>query len=168
MTEHSPETVAGGPLGKVVGKLKEVAGKVTRQDDLAREGRLQQAGADAEREAEERQTVSEQAAREAELERQRREAELEREQLAAEVQELDERDRIEREAAQQRAAVEAETRQQQRAVQAETSRAQEDAERRAATAVSDHTRDAEAVERIEAAANRADGTADMLDPRETS
>jgi uncharacterized protein YjbJ (UPF0337 family) len=168
MTEPSPESVAGGPLGKVVGKLKEVAGKVTGQEDLAREGRLQQAGADAERQAAEHEVVSEQASREADLERQRREAVLEREQLAAEVQELDERDRIDREAAEQRAAVEADSRQQQRAVQAETSRAVHDADRQKATAVSAHTRDAEEVARIEAAANRADGTADVLDPKETS
>ena len=51
MTE---ESTTGGLLGKVAGKAKEAVGSVVGNDDLAREGRLQQSQADADIEAAER------------------------------------------------------------------------------------------------------------------
>jgi uncharacterized protein YjbJ (UPF0337 family) len=36
------EKTAGGPLGRAVGKAKEMAGSVLDRDDLQRKGRLQQ------------------------------------------------------------------------------------------------------------------------------
>jgi len=45
------ERTTSGVVGKGIGKLKEVAGSVTDRDDLAREGRLQQAQSDADLEA---------------------------------------------------------------------------------------------------------------------
>ena len=46
-----PDETAGGPLGKLAGKVKEAAGSVFGNEQLAREGRLQQAQAEAEAEA---------------------------------------------------------------------------------------------------------------------
>ena len=48
MTEpQTDERTTGGLAGKVAGKAKELAGELTNNDDLAREGRLQQAQGDA-------------------------------------------------------------------------------------------------------------------------
>jgi len=41
------ERVAGGPLGKVVGKAKQMAGAALGREDLHREGQLQEVQADA-------------------------------------------------------------------------------------------------------------------------
>jgi uncharacterized protein YjbJ (UPF0337 family) len=49
MTET--ERTAGGPLGRIAGKIKETAGSAVGNDELAREGRLQQAHVDASEEA---------------------------------------------------------------------------------------------------------------------
>ena len=61
-----PEETAGGPLGKLAGKAKEAAGSVLGDEELAREGRLQQAQAEAEAEA--TQADAEAQLREAETE----------------------------------------------------------------------------------------------------
>src|ERR1700744_4179638 len=93
------EHTTGGILGRAVGKAKEVLGQTTDNDDLAREGRLQQAQSDADREAsraqrqadeqEQRAAVKE---RQAETERERRE--LENQISAEEREEQIERDRL--------------------------------------------------------------------------
>ncbi|MDQ3756248.1 MAG: hypothetical protein M3394_00115, partial [Actinomycetota bacterium] len=68
MTDPQPHTTAGGLLGKVAGKAKAVLGSLAGDDDLAREGRLQEASVDAEAEARVRDEEAEQRRREAELE----------------------------------------------------------------------------------------------------
>ena len=70
-----PEETAGGPLGKLAGKVKEVAGEATGNDDLAREGRMQQASSEAEAQARQEAAEARQREAEAELEQQAREAE---------------------------------------------------------------------------------------------
>ena len=67
---ETPEDTTGGPLGKVVGKAKEVAGSLIGKDDLAREGRLQQAQSEAEVDAARREAEAQQ--RRAEADRRRR------------------------------------------------------------------------------------------------
>ena len=47
----SSEQTTGGVIGKIAGKVKEAAGTAVGNDELAREGRLQQAGSEAEVEA---------------------------------------------------------------------------------------------------------------------
>ncbi len=49
--EEELELTREGLLGKLAGKAKEAAGSLVGNDDLAREGRLQQAQVDAEAEA---------------------------------------------------------------------------------------------------------------------
>lgn len=52
MTEpETGERTAGGMVGRLAGKAKELAGELTNNDQLARAGRLQQARGDAEAEA---------------------------------------------------------------------------------------------------------------------
>ena len=63
-----PEETAGGLLGKVAGKAKEVAGSAVGNDELAREGRLQQAQSDAEIEARREEAEARQREHEADVE----------------------------------------------------------------------------------------------------
>ncbi len=51
MTDPDTQRTAGGVLGRVAGKAKELSGELTGNEDLAREGRLQQAQADADERA---------------------------------------------------------------------------------------------------------------------
>ena len=69
------EKVAGGPLGKAVGRAKQMVGAALDRDDLHREGKLQEVQADAQTEA---------SAKEAEAERREREAEIEAERVEEE------------------------------------------------------------------------------------
>jgi uncharacterized protein YjbJ (UPF0337 family) len=98
----SDEKTTGGVFGKVAGKAKELAGELTHNDELAREGRLQQAQSEASVEAaadrseasvaeaqadvvEQRQAVTEERGRiEAELERTRAEQQAETDRELAE------------------------------------------------------------------------------------
>ena len=47
MTDETSEQTAGGVIGRLVGKAKEAAGSLAGNEDVAREGRLQQAQAEA-------------------------------------------------------------------------------------------------------------------------
>ena len=78
-----PEETAGGQLGKLAGKAKEAAGFVLGNEDLAREGRLQQAQVDAE--AEHAAAEAQQREAEAEVEAAKADNELERERLQTEL-----------------------------------------------------------------------------------
>ena len=67
------ERVAGGPLGKAMGRAKQLAGAALGREDLHREGKLQEVQADAQAEAAEREAEAERKEREAELEAERAE-----------------------------------------------------------------------------------------------
>jgi uncharacterized protein YjbJ (UPF0337 family) len=85
MTTENTETVTGGALGKLAGRAKETAGELLGRDDIAREGRLQQAGADADMEA---RTLAEEARderAEADLEARKADNDAERTRLEAEA-----------------------------------------------------------------------------------
>ena len=83
MTEETSEKTSSGLVGKAAGKAKELAGELTDNDHLAREGRLQQsqidAAAEAHRELAEATRVEEQA----KLSREQAETSREREQVEA-------------------------------------------------------------------------------------
>src|SRR5215210_2838314 len=81
----TPEQTAGGPLGKIAGQVKEAAGSAIGDDELAREGRLQQAQADAEQQARREAEKAEQRQDEAAVEAARAENDLERERLQNEL-----------------------------------------------------------------------------------
>ena len=76
-----PEETAGGQLGKLAGKAKEAAGSVLGNEDLAREGRLQQAQVEAPEHA---AAEAQQREAEAEVEAAKADNELERERLQTE------------------------------------------------------------------------------------
>src|SRR4051794_20551017 len=79
------EDVAGGVPGKVVGKMKSAIGSLIGNDDLQREGNLQQAKVEAEVDAEREQAAAEVRRQEAELSEQRADAVAERERLRTEL-----------------------------------------------------------------------------------
>ena len=64
---ETPEDTSGGLVGKIAGKAKEVAGSLVGNDDLAREGRLQQAQSEAEADAARREAEAQQRRAEADL-----------------------------------------------------------------------------------------------------
>ena len=160
----SSEETTGGALGRMAGRAKEVAGSALGNDELAREGRLQQAGADTEREAREEAAEARQAQREADLQAAKDETRHEREQLQAEQAELERERAIERDRA--RAESQAVTEQAQEERAADTQRhagdvaaqlKQEQADRERAD------RAAEAV-RLEQEARQAEVRAEAVDP----
>lgn len=162
VTENTTERTAGGPLGRFAGKAKEAAGSVLGNEELAREGRLQQAQTDAEEVAQREAREAEQAAAEAGTQAQRDELALERERLEAELAEEQRLEQIERDAARERAeaarheaAAEAERSAEQRAAGAEEERARQ--ERAAAEAET---------ARLEQQARAAEARADAIDPEE--
>ena len=79
------EQTTGGALGRVAGKAKAAAGAALGDDDLAREGRLQQAQSEAEAEAARERELARQAEEEADAGARRAELEREREQLRGEL-----------------------------------------------------------------------------------
>jgi uncharacterized protein YjbJ (UPF0337 family) len=97
MTEQKqgPEQVAGGGIGKVVGRVKEAIGSATGNDKLSTEGHAQRVQADTEREAAER--AGEAAAKEesADLAAERAETDARRQQLEGELALESREDRIE-------------------------------------------------------------------------
>src|SRR5687767_15553440 len=107
-TEQSEQTT-GGIVGKVAGKAKEAIGSATGDNDMAREGRLQQAQSDAEIEARREAAEAERAEAEAKLEQDRNETEIERDRLKAELtaEEREARAEADRVEAEQRAAADA-------------------------------------------------------------
>jgi uncharacterized protein YjbJ (UPF0337 family) len=82
MTE---ERTAGGLVGKVAGRLKSAAGSLTDNDDLAREGRLQEAQSDAGIEAREAQAEARLRDEEAQVKAEQAETEAERRELDNEL-----------------------------------------------------------------------------------
>ena len=83
MTEN--ERTAGGLLGRVAGKTKETAGSVIGDEELAREGRLQQEAVDAREEAREEAADARRVEAEAEIAEQRAENEQRRRELENEL-----------------------------------------------------------------------------------
>lgn len=104
-----PERTRGGLAGKLAGRIKEAAGSLVGNDDLAREGRLQQAQVEAEADAKAAADRADQAQAEADLVAARKENEIERERLENEIaarerEEAIEQERVEAERAAQTAA----------------------------------------------------------------
>jgi uncharacterized protein YjbJ (UPF0337 family) len=93
--EQGSGQVAGGGLGKAVGRVKEALGSAVGNDALSREGRLQQVLAETEQEAAER--AKEAAAKEerADIAAERVETEARRERLEGELAREDQQDVIE-------------------------------------------------------------------------
>jgi uncharacterized protein YjbJ (UPF0337 family) len=166
--DANSERTAGGVVGKVVGKAKEALGGAIENEDLAREGRLQQAQSEAElearREAEKARAHEDQAIireRQTEIAGQRDQL---RNEVAANQREAEiDRDRRQ---AEHRAAIDAER--ERAATYAEQARDRGAAEQIVKAAENGRvatTQEANCLEREAAAAER---RADDLDPREAN
>ena len=81
-SDERSETTKGGALGRLVGKAKAVAGAALANDELKREGNLQQAASEAEVAAEREEASADQRTREAQVDEARAEAEAERRAVA--------------------------------------------------------------------------------------
>ena len=87
MTEQ--EATAGGTLGKLAGRAKELAGTVLGRDDLHREGSLQQVQSEAEQDVEALAAEAKQREGEAKLEQEKAGAAAERRQVELEATEIE-------------------------------------------------------------------------------
>jgi uncharacterized protein YjbJ (UPF0337 family) len=100
MTEQ--EATAGGTIGKLAGRAKELAGTVLGRDDLHREGKLQQVQSEAEEDAAKLAAEAKQKEGEAELEQEKAGAAAERRQVELEASEIESEERAERKLAEER------------------------------------------------------------------
>src|SRR5436190_23302726 len=85
MSSETDERTTGGLVGKAVGKAKELAGEITDNDELAREGRLQQASSEAKVKAQDEQRDAQLADHAAQIEEEKSQTAQERERLEAEL-----------------------------------------------------------------------------------
>jgi colicin import membrane protein len=163
---QTPERTRGGLAGKLAGRVKQAAGSLLGDKDLAGEGRLQEAQVEAEADAADAAQRASTTHAEAELDAARAENEIERERIANEVSARQREEVIERDQAQAEAAAQAETRQRKVAA---------DAQRRAQESAADTTERTAEQERIAAVkeaaalqreARRAEATAEAIDPEE--
>jgi uncharacterized protein YjbJ (UPF0337 family) len=139
------EQVRTGPLGKAIGTLKAGVGELVGDDELAREGRLQQAAVDAEARAAEDAAQAQRQAEAARVEAERAEREAEQERLRTELAAQQQEAQIEADHARAQAKIDAD---------AAISEAGVDARRR---------REHEEAARLEEQAERAQQVADALE-----
>lgn len=92
MPRDTDTEVTGGPVGKLVGKLKQAAGKIVGDDLLTREGRLQEAQGDAAVEAAQREAQADADSERVDLQGEQLDNELERARLEIRVDEATRRD----------------------------------------------------------------------------
>jgi uncharacterized protein YjbJ (UPF0337 family) len=162
------EETAGGPLGKLAGKAKETAGAVLRDEELAREGRLQQAQAEAEAEATQADAEARQREVETEVEAASTSNEIERERLKAELAAEEREAAIGRD--QHHRVRDAATRAEQEKVDAERERRLQEtaASRTERQAEAKRLAEQQAAARLEEEARRAEARANSIDPEETT
>ena len=161
--DEQEEKTATGPVGRIVGKVKEVAGSVTGNERLEREGRIQRAQAAAEDEAREIEKQAAHARQQAELEEERHATEHERERIAADLAAASREAAIERdrEQAERRAAeIEQQKKQDALRIQQANRAAAEKLEVDAAVQYSEETAEAA---RLEKAAEHRESVAEELD-----
>jgi uncharacterized protein YjbJ (UPF0337 family) len=161
---RSPEKTAGGLIGQVVGKAKSAAGSLLGNENLKREGNLQQAQTEAEVVAERERKDAELRREDAAVKEQRAEAAAERDRLQTELAADDLHERIELTEAQREREIALSANQTQAAIEH-----REALQQRAADVTEDaalHRRAAEAadVARLERAAADAERVADTIDP----
>lgn len=102
------KNVGGGLVDRIAGKVKQTAGAVLGDDDLAREGRLHEDKADATAEAIRRDELAAQSADEAEVVEREAALLVEEQSLAAEAAEDVRREHLEREHAEEQTRIERE------------------------------------------------------------
>ena len=163
---ETPKFTRGGLAGKLAGRAKEMAGSAVGNEDLAREGRLQQAQVEAEGDAQIAAERAKQAEAEAELQAERAENEIERERLENEIAAREREEKIERDrlAAEQAAQSAAQREQAQTSAKQRLQERGADLVERAAQA--ERIAAAQQTARLDKQADDAAATADAIDPEE--
>ena len=164
----SPERTAGGPLGRLAGKAKQLVGSALGEEDLAREGRLQEARVDADADAQRAAEEARLSEEHSELEAQKVEAEAERERLQAEVDAKRREEEIERERQETERRAAEEALQNQRAAEADRNAEAAAAAEIARRGESELVAGARTATALEQEAERAEARADAIDPEEQS
>ena len=168
MTNRENERTAGGLAGKFAGKIKAAAGSVLGNDDLAREGRLQEAQSDAETQAKREAAEARQADQEAQVAAEKAAVQDERRRLNSEVGAAEREERIERDRQKAEQAAAADAAQRERAAEAA-----KDAQKAAAgiqedRAEQERIEDARTAVQLEQEARRLEAQADAVDPETKS
>ncbi len=166
MTDPDREQTTGGPLGKLAGRAKEAAGSALGKEDLAREGRLQQAQAEAEQEADAEAAEASQREAEAELEDEKAQTEIEREGLRNELEAKAREEAAERDRHEVELEAEASARRQETAAELERRVDESAADVEEKEALAQAEAEAETARRLEQEARRAEQRADLKDPEE--
>jgi uncharacterized protein YjbJ (UPF0337 family) len=158
------ETTAGGVVGRVVGKAKSAVGSLVGNEDLQREGNLQQARVEAEADAERETQTAELRSEEAAVVAQRAEAVAERDRLRAEIASEDRQEQLHEQEVRREESIATAASREQIAVQR-----REQAEKRAvdaseSAALERRSMEAAEIARLRAEADQAARAADSIDP----
>src|SRR3954453_12067119 len=164
MSERIPGAAAGGLVDQVVGKAKQAAGAVLGNDDLRREGELHEDRADAAKQAAELATEAEREEQRAQLTEREREGEVERQRLQPEAAAARQQQQIEQSEAAAKAAVEADAVRKEVAVEQQAAAQEAVVDRVETQAVRERLPPQRGTAQIEAQADAARRTADVLDP----
>ena len=160
----SPEETAGGLLGQVVGKAKSAVGSLLGNENLKREGNLQQAQAEAEVDAEREKQAADLRREMAAVKEQRAEAAAERDLLRTELGAEDLRERIEETEARREREIALSANQKQASIEHREALQQRAADATEEAALHRRAADAAEVDRLERAATQAEWAADIIDP----
>ena len=164
---ESNETTAGGAFGRLAGRAKAAVGSLLGNEDLKREGNLQQAQSEAEVRAAEETQASELRRQEIALEEQRVADAAERDRLRTELETEERKERIEQGEAQREHEIEVAAAQQRAVI--ETREMLTDRASKATETAALHQRATAAAEiaQLEYEAANAEVTADLIDPEAT-
>jgi uncharacterized protein YjbJ (UPF0337 family) len=158
------EEVAGGALGKVVGKAKSAIGSLIGNDELQREGNLQQATIEAEADAERERAAAEARREEAALLEERADASAERDRLRTELQADEQVDRARENAADREKSIQATAAREQVAIQARAQSRLRTADSLEERALLQRAEDAAHAAQLEREALAAERRATSIDP----
>ena len=168
MSSEEREVTREGVFGKVAGKAKEIAGDLTDNEALAREGRLQQEQVDASADAAEARADAEAAEELAEVEEEATELEREQKELEAEVEARRAAERAEQERRGQEAEAESEAAEQIDAVETQRQTQEKVAATEKAQAETARTEGQLSAIELEQQAAAAEARANKLDPKENA
>jgi uncharacterized protein YjbJ (UPF0337 family) len=161
---ESAETTAGGAVGHVLGKLKSAVGSLVGNDELQREGNLQQAQVESEAEAVHEREGAALRREELDVVERKAEAAAERERLQAEVDTEDRKERIEQDAAQREHEIAVGAAREQSAIEQYEAATHQTAESLEVDAVRRRAQNGVEIARLEQAARQAELKADTIDP----
>ena len=163
VSEIGQEPPAGGLIDRVKGTAKQVAGAVTGNEDLKREGQLHHEKVDAAHEAADLAKAAERDQAEADLTTREREIEVERQRIAAETAADARETQAERERIAAEQKIEAETAQRTAGVEQQKQAQFETAARSEQNAAAERAAAEKQAAQLEAEADRAKQTAETLD-----